>query len=130
MFWIEGFPAAVRRCVLACLLLSVPAWGAMPLQAAESTAPDEPEVWLVTYGPGEIYWQRFGHNAIWVRDARLGLDHTFNFGFFDFEQERFFLRFLLGRMLYFAAAQRAGDEFAQRQPVRRPGGRGRADCAP
>ena len=95
MFWIEGFPAAVRRCVLACLLLSVPAWGAMPLQAAESTAPDEPEVWLVTYGPGEIYWQRFGHNAIWVRDARLGLDHTFNFGFFDFEQERFFLRFLL-----------------------------------
>jgi len=113
MSWIEGFPAAVRRCVLACLLLSVPAWGAMPLQAAESTAPGEPEVWLVTYGPGEIYWQRFGHNAIWVRDARLGLDHTFNFGFFDFEQERFFLRFLLGRMLYFAAAQRAGDEFAQ-----------------
>lgn len=113
MSCIEGFPAAVRRCVLACLLSLIPAWGSAPLQAAESTIPGEPEVWLVTYGPGEIYWQRFGHNAIWVRDAQLGLDHTFNFGFFDFEQERFFLRFLFGRMRYFAAAQRAGDEFAQ-----------------
>jgi len=67
----------------------------------------------VTYGPGEIYWQRFGHNGIWVRDADLGLDHVFNFGFFDFAQERFFLRFLQGRMLYFSAAQPAQQEFAQ-----------------
>ncbi|MEJ8567425.1 DUF4105 domain-containing protein [Elongatibacter sediminis] len=72
-----------------------------------------PDIWLVTYGPGEVYWQRFGHNAIWVRDAELGLDHTFNFGFFDFEQEDFFVRFLQGRMLYFSAAQRASDEFSQ-----------------
>ena len=72
-----------------------------------------PEVWLVTYGPGQIYWQRFGHNAIWIRDADLGLDHTFNFGFFDFRQEDFFLRFLTGRMLYFSAAQPAAVEFAQ-----------------
>lgn len=70
-------------------------------------------VWLVTYGPGEIYWQRFGHNGIWIRDADLGLDHIFNFGFFDFEQENFFLRFLQGRMLYFSAAQTAQREFAQ-----------------
>lgn len=71
------------------------------------------EVWLVTYGPGDVYWQRFGHNAIWVRDPALGLDHTFNFGFFDFGQEHFFLRFLTGRMLYFSAAQESSVEFAQ-----------------
>ncbi|HET6566239.1 MAG TPA: DUF4105 domain-containing protein, partial [Xanthomonadales bacterium] len=70
-------------------------------------------VWLVTYGPGELYWQRFGHNGIWIRDEDLGLDHVFNFGFFDFEQEDFFLRFLQGRMLYFSAAQPAESEFAQ-----------------
>jgi hypothetical protein len=57
----------------------------MPSQAQSSA----PEVWLVTYGPGEIYWQRFGHNGIWIRDEGLGLDHVFNFGFFDFEQEGF-----------------------------------------
>ena len=69
-------------------------------------------MWLVTYGPGEIYWQRFGHNAIWVRDQQLGLDHAFNFGFFDFEQEDFFVRFLQGRMLYFSAARPAREEFS------------------
>ena len=93
--------------LLAFLCLSAPA------AAYEPEPAQEREVWLVTYGPGEIYWQRFGHNAIWIRDPGLGLDHTFNFGFFDFEQEDFFLRFLLGRMLYFSAAQEAGTEFGQ-----------------
>jgi hypothetical protein len=39
------------------------------------------------------------------------LDHTFNFGYFDFEQENFFLRFMRGRMLYFSLAQPANREF-------------------
>ena len=94
----------------ALLLLSLIS---LPAGAAATDAPDGTEIWLVTYGPGEVYWQRFGHNAIWVRDERLGLDHTFNFGFFDFGQENFFMRFLMGRMLYFSAAQKAGEEFAQ-----------------
>jgi len=65
--------------------------------------PTEAEAWLVTYGPGEVYWQRFGHNAIWLREPG-GLNHAFNYGFFDFEQDSFLLRFVQGRMLYFAAA--------------------------
>ena len=72
---------------------------------------DGAEAWLVTFGPGEIYWERFGHNAIWLREPALGLDHTFNFGYFDFEQENFLLRFLRGRMLYFSLAQPAAREF-------------------
>ena len=97
-------------CMAALLLLSL---FSPQLHSLESEPPEDTEIWLVSYGPGELYWQRFGHNAIWVRDGRLGLDHTFNFGFFDFAQEDFFLRFLMGRMLYFSAAQKAGDEFAQ-----------------
>jgi hypothetical protein len=77
------------------------------------------EAWLVTYGPGEIYWQRFGHNAIWIRDEENGIDHTFNFGFFDFEQERFIARFIQGKMLYFAVAQVAEKEFEQYQSENR-----------
>ena len=92
-----------------------------PPESAEQTeqpAPDRevvtsPEIWLVTYGPGEIYWQRFGHNGIWIRDPELGLDHVFNFGFFDFEQEGFLMRFLQGRLMYFSAAQAAQSEFSQ-----------------
>jgi hypothetical protein len=72
---------------------------------------DGAEAWLVTFGPGEIYWERFGHNAIWLREPAAGLDHTFNFGYFDFDQEDFFLRFMRGHMLYFSVAQPAIREF-------------------
>lgn len=108
-----------KRLAQAVAILLFLAW--LPAQAqalaresasAEANTGAHTEVWLVSYGPGEIYWQRFGHNAIWVRDRALGLDHVFNFGFFDFAQEDFFLRFLQGRMLYFSAAQPATEEFA------------------
>ncbi len=66
---------------------------------------------MVTVGPGDIYWERFGHNAIWLREPAAGLDHTFNFGFFDFEQENFLLRFVRGRMLYYSVALPASREF-------------------
>ncbi len=66
----------------------------------------------MTFGPGALYFERFGHNAIWLREPAIGLDHTFNFGYFDFEQEDFFLRFMRGRMLYFSIAQPATREFA------------------
>ena len=112
MFWTENptvkaGPHHIRRIFL-CLSLIL-AWPAF-LQAEDSSS--SLEAWLVTYGPGEIYWQRFGHNAIWIRDRDLGLNHVFNFGFFDFEQEAFFRRFLQGKLLYFSAAQPAEREFS------------------
>jgi len=95
--------------VLALAVIAI----AADASAQEQSRSQDTEVWLVTYGPGEVYWQRFGHNAIWIRDAARGLDHTFNYGFFDFAQKKFFLRFLMGRMLYFSAAQPSDVEFAQ-----------------
>lgn len=94
--------------IFLCLAISLawPAWA----QDDKGYAPME--VWLVTYGPGEISWQRFGHNAIWIRDQELELNHVFNFGFFDFRQKAFFQRFLLGKLLYFSAAQPAEREFS------------------
>lgn len=106
LLFLIWFPAHARE--MAGAQVNTP--GANTLNA--STGNEDSQVWLVTYGPGEVYWQRFGHNAIWVRDRELGLDHVFNFGFFDFAQEDFLLRFLQGRMLYFSAAQPATDEFA------------------
>src|SRR5210317_2024185 len=106
MSWTPDRPNRVLPGMLAVLLLLV---GSFNVLAADQAVPVETEIWLVSYGPGEIYWQRFGHNAIWVRDTQLGLDHVFNFGFFDFAQEDFLLRFLQGRMLYFSAARPAQD---------------------
>lgn len=56
---------------------------------------------LATMAPGEIYWQRFGHNALLVG----GPDGvSYNFGYFDFDQPGFLRRFAMGRMLYQALA--------------------------
>lgn len=58
-----------------------------------------PRISLLTFAPGEIYWQRFGHNALLVRE--IGAEPlVYNYGIFDFRQEHFFLNFARGRMLY------------------------------
>ena len=106
-------------CFILLAVCSVPAHSQVNLQKASAAnsqlipavAADGAEAWLVTFGPGEAYWERFGHNAIWLREPAASLDHTFNFGFFDFEQEDFFLRFLRGKMMYFSVAQPAAREF-------------------
>lgn len=99
------FSSRASRLRAACAALCCLAPGIAAQESAPPLAP-EPGSYhaaLVTYGPGDIYWQRFGHNAIWLREPARGLDHAFNFGFFDFEQENFITRFVQGRMLYFAA---------------------------
>jgi hypothetical protein len=58
------------------------------------------EVSLVTYGPGAIYWERFGHDAIRIRDRTSGESGDFNYGVFDFEDSAFMLNFARGHMRY------------------------------
>jgi hypothetical protein len=71
--------------------------------SAEPAGPapgEELSIYVMTMGPGPEVWERFGHNAIRVRDERLGTDIAYNWGMFSFEQEGFLLRFIQGRMLY------------------------------
>ncbi|RDJ00170.1 DUF4105 domain-containing protein [Dyella solisilvae] len=58
------------------------------------------EVALITYGPGDTYWERFGHDAIELRDTVSGESATFNYGVFDFDEKGFLLHFARGRMHY------------------------------
>jgi hypothetical protein len=84
----------------------------MPAHASVANAPGANlQVSLITYGPGETYWERFGHDAIELRD--LGSDEAinFNYGVFDFDQRGFLLNFARGRMRYLMdAAPSALDE--------------------
>jgi hypothetical protein len=48
-------------------------------------------------------WERFGHNAIWIRDPGAGTNLAYNWGMFSFEQEGFLVRLLRGTMLYWMA---------------------------
>lgn len=58
------------------------------------------EISLLTYGPGDIYWERFGHDALEVRDTVSGEAIAFNYGVFDFDQDGFILNFARGIMAY------------------------------
>src|SRR5262249_34065989 len=68
------------------------------------------EVALLTFGPGEELWERFGHNAIEVRNRATGAAVLYNYGIFDFAQENFFLNFARGLMTYRVAAGDPAEE--------------------
>lgn len=69
----------------------------------------ERSVRLITVGPGDAVWEKFGHNMIEiVADPGYGQDVAFNWGLFDFDQPYFIARFVQGRMLYTMAALRSG----------------------
>jgi hypothetical protein len=59
-----------------------------------------PQVALVTFGPGQIYRERFGHDAIIVHDPAAGEWIVYNYGVFDFQQKNFLLNFARGHMQY------------------------------
>ncbi|MEO8748700.1 MAG: DUF4105 domain-containing protein [Rhodanobacter sp.] len=75
--------------------------GFVPTHASVANAPGANlQVSLVTYGPGETYWERFGHDAIEVQDTTSGEAINFNYGLFDFGEKDFFVNFARGRMHY------------------------------
>ena len=59
-------------------------------------------VGVMTMQPGEIFWERFGHNAIIIDDGEQVL--SYNFGFFDLSEPDFTRNFIAGRMNYLLAA--------------------------
>jgi hypothetical protein len=61
-------------------------------------------VYLLTFGWGDVVWERFGHNAIWIKDRTRGTDVTYNWGMFDFDQPHFLRRFLTGDTRYWMEA--------------------------
>ncbi|HVG46281.1 MAG TPA: DUF4105 domain-containing protein [Longimicrobium sp.] len=86
------------------LLASLLALAAAPARAQPLAAPSRADstvrVYLLTMGPGDEVWEKFGHNAIWVHDPGRGADQAYNYGMFDFRQENFILNFARGRMNY------------------------------
>lgn len=93
------------------LWLALLASGASRADAGIVSAPGENlEISLITYGPGAIYWERFGHNSIEIRDEASGEAVSFNYGVFDFDERGFLLNFARGRMHYMINAELADDE--------------------
>jgi Domain of unknown function (DUF4105) len=88
-------PTLRRWCRTLCLfslwwMLSLPALAA-------------PRIGIATMQPGEIFFERFGHNAIIVEDPALDMPLSYNFGFFDMNEAGFVGRFVKGDMRYYLA---------------------------
>ncbi len=78
--------------------------GLLSLLAASSSAASPPRIAVMTMQPGEIFFERFGHDAIVVVDPRTGEATSYNFGFFDMDEPGFAGRFALGDMQYYLVA--------------------------
>jgi hypothetical protein len=99
--------------LLLCLILFPAAVGAADAPALSDPRPAlAPQVSLLTVGPGAIYFERFGHNAIVVRDPAIGESLAYNYGIFDFDQQDFLLNFARGRMVYRIAVDALDDDLA------------------
>jgi hypothetical protein len=62
--------------------------GAAPAPAPEAAPPaaepDPLSIYVVTFGPGDHPFFKFGHDALLVRDRKSGQDRVYNFGTFRF----------------------------------------------
>jgi hypothetical protein len=100
-----------RHVMAAALLTTTGALSALPAQSpipsTQPAAQQQPAeagsnltVYLLTFGWGDVVWERFGHNAIWIKDRARGTDMTYNWGMFDFNQPHFIWRFVTGDTKY------------------------------
>jgi hypothetical protein len=78
-----------------------------------------PRIGVMTMQPGEIFWERFGHDAIVVEDPATGAATSYNFGFFDPTEPDFLARFVHGRMRYRLVALPLQDDLAYYREVGR-----------
>lgn len=86
-------------CALLAAALAVPL-GAQPAAASGESL----RISVITWGPGDLVFERFGHNAIRIQDSARGTDLAYNWGMFDFDQPRFLQRFLSGDTRYWVEA--------------------------
>ncbi len=66
------------------------------------------DIELYTFGAGENYWEAFGHTALRVKINNI--DYMYGFGYFNFNDEDFFLKFAKGKMQYFLGIEETNLE--------------------
>ncbi|MDQ8177950.1 MAG: DUF4105 domain-containing protein [Gemmatimonadota bacterium] len=98
----------LRRALAGAVLaaVSVPAQAQSTAMAplASTSATGRYLVSVLTFGPGDAIFERYGHNAIRVRDRVTGSDLAYNWGMFSFDDPGFLRRFLSGETRYWVAA--------------------------
>ncbi|MCT8340029.1 DUF4105 domain-containing protein [Flavobacteriaceae bacterium TK19130] len=61
---------------------------------------DEAEISILTIGPGDQLYDKFGHSAFRVKDSSQEFDIVFNYGVYDFNTPNFYTKFAQGKLPY------------------------------
>lgn len=64
---------------------------------------------LLTCTPGDELYSIFGHSALRVIDSNSVTDIVYNYGTFNFDDEGFYLKFIRGKLLYYASTANFRD---------------------
>jgi hypothetical protein len=65
-----------------------------------STLSEESEISILTIGPGDNLYDKFGHSAFRVKDFAKGTDIVYNYGVYDFDTPNFYTKFARGKLHY------------------------------
>ena len=84
---------------------------AQPRSVAAQIRGEDLTVSVVTFGPHEHPFFKFGHNAVLVEHSN-GQGFVYNFGMFDFSSPALIPKFALGRSMYWLARTSRDNTFA------------------
>jgi hypothetical protein len=102
----RGRRAGGRRAApLALALPALLALLAAPQPALAAEPGEELAVSVLTFGPGDHPFFKFGHNAILVHDSKQNTDVVYNFGAFRFDSPWLLVDFFQGRLKYWLATR-------------------------
>lgn len=108
----------MRRLALILLLtLAALTLAAAPRPAAAAEPGDDITISVLTYGPGSHPFDKFGHQAIRVRNAAGDHDQVYNYGTYGFSSAAIIPKFVLGRFQYWLS--RKGWSGATRPYIRK-----------
>ncbi len=94
-------------------LLALLSFAALAQDGQAPASMEAPRIGVVTMQPGEVFFERFGHDAIVVLDPRSGQAISYNFGYFDPGEDDFIGRFVRGEMMYYLVALPLEQDLAQ-----------------
>ncbi|OOW83445.1 hypothetical protein Xvtw_16655 [Xanthomonas campestris pv. vitiswoodrowii] len=116
--WIACWALLLFTLLAAPLATAQAVQGNASQEAALTVAP-APRVGIVTMQPGEVFFERFGHDAIVVVDPRTQQATSYNFGFFDPSEPDFVPRFARGDMMYYLVALPLEEDLSQYRDAER-----------
>lgn len=73
---------------------------ALPTRPARAEPGDQLGAYVMTMGPGDHPFFKFGHNAIWIQDRETKTSQVYNFGTFRFDSPKLIPEFMRGRLMY------------------------------